>query len=153
MARKADLSYRYDVLRHLVSWQRIRRYITTSMISTVVSETVLLVLFGGHYTGAAAGSVVATMVGAITSYGLSRYWIWAETDRAKPMRQMVRYGMVSVAGLLVSASATHEVAIHVSLHNSMRTWLVGGAYFGVYAVLWGLKLLAYQKLVFKRDES
>ncbi len=129
--------------------RRVLRYLGTSIASTIASEVTLLLLFGLHLTTAAVAAVLATALGGLLSYGLSRYWIWADADRSHAARQMTLYWVITLAGLLASTFVTSETAAHTVGAGTLRTALVGAVYLATYLVLWVVKFGLYHKLLFR----
>lgn len=129
--------------------RRVARYAGTSVASTVVSEALLLFLFGTHVAGAASAAVIATVAGGMLSYILSRYWVWPEADRGHAARQLVLYWTITVVGLLTSTWATATVASHTTGTGAVRTGIVGAAYLATYVVLWAIKFGLYSNLLFR----
>ncbi|MHB8392928.1 MAG: GtrA family protein [Candidatus Dormibacteria bacterium] len=140
-------------LRQSALARRVARYAGTSVASTVVSEALLLFLFGTRLAGAAPAAVIATVAGGMLSYILSRYWIWSEADRGHPGRQLVLYWTITVVGLLASTWATEAVASHTTGSGAVRTGLVGAAYLATYVLLWAVKFGLYSKLLFRNPSA
>ncbi len=129
------------------SWRWLR-YLLTSGLSTVISEVALVALYAAGVTGATMAAVLATLVGTIPSYLISRYWIWPEADRRGVGRQMALYWLTTAASLVVSSLATGAAAAHAPAGRELHVLVAGTAYAGTYLVLWVAKYLIYQRLVF-----
>jgi putative flippase GtrA len=128
--------------------RRIVRYASTSAISTIISETVLLSLFANHILGAISSALLATVAGTLPSYFLSRYWIWPEADRKRPARQVTAYWVISFVALAVSSGATGLGARLAPHHGATRDIVVGTVYLGTYGLLWLGRFIVYQRFVF-----
>lgn len=128
--------------------RRIVRYASTSVISTIISETVLLSLFANHVLGAISSALLATVAGTLPSYFLSRYWIWPEADRKRPARQVTAYWVISFVALAVSSGATGIAARLAPHHGATRDIVVGTVYLGTYGLLWLGRFIVYQRFVF-----
>ncbi|HUY54534.1 MAG TPA: GtrA family protein [Candidatus Nanopelagicaceae bacterium] len=124
------------------------RYLLTSGLSTVISEIALVALYAAGITGAMTAAVLATMVGTIPSYLISRYWIWPEADRRGVGRQMTLYWLTTGASLVVSSLVTGAAAAHAPGGRALHVAVASIAYVGTYVILWVAKYVVYQKLVF-----
>ncbi|MHB1527504.1 MAG: GtrA family protein [Candidatus Dormibacteria bacterium] len=124
------------------------RYLLTSGLSTVISEVALVALYAAGVTGATMAAVLATLVGTIPSYLISRYWIWPEADRRGVGRQMALYWLTTAASLVVSSLATGAAVAHAPAGRELHVLVAGVAYGGTYLVLWVAKYLVYQRVVF-----
>lgn len=148
------VSRRVTRLRDLVAGnsrlQRLLRYVTTSGLSTVVSEGILVSLVGTKTLGATSSALLANVAGGILSYLLSRYWIWSEAERTRTARQLSLYWATSAVSWILSTLVTRLVAHHLPLQGSERLIVIGAAFFATYAALWLAKFSVYQRIVFTR---
>ena len=124
------------------------RYLLTSGLSTGISEIALVVLYAAGITGAMTAAVLATLVGTVPSYLISRYWIWPEADRRGVGRQMTLYWLTTGASLVVSSLATGAAAAHAPGGRGLHVVVASAAYVGTYVLLWVAKYVVYQRLVF-----
>ena len=125
------------------------RYGITSVVATAVSEAVLVVVYASGLLGASASAVVASLVGAVPSYVMSRYWIWAEADRAHFGRQASGFFVVSVLSLVISSVLTGVAANHAPRSHAAHVAVVATVYVGVYGLLWVVKFVLYQRVLFR----
>lgn len=130
-------------------YRRLWRYALTSVVATVVSEVTLLLLYGTGVLDATASAVVANLAGTFPSYLMSRYWIWSEADRRRPVRQVISYWAISLVSLLASSGATGAAAANAPKGHAAHLVVVGTAYIGTYALLWVAKFIVYQKALFR----
>jgi len=125
------------------------RYGVTLVLATLVSETTLLLVYGSGLLSASVAAVVASLAGTVPSYAMSRYWIWPEADRRRPLRQAVAYCAIAIASLAVASASTGWAAAHAPVGHIAYLVVVGTAYLVVYAVLWLVKFLLYPTFLFK----
>jgi putative flippase GtrA len=122
-----------------------------SVISTVCSEVAFALCYGTSLLGTTGSSAVAFVAGAIPNYFLNRSWAWDRHGKVRVWREVVLYIVVSLvsfgASAVVTAWAGHA-AHHVTHDHAVKTILVSGAYLGTYVVLFGLKFLAYEFVIF-----
>lgn len=129
--------------------RRIWRYTITSVVATVVSESVLLVAYGAGALDATAAAVVANLAGTVPSYLMSRYWIWPEADRRRAGRQVVLYWLVSLASLVLSSAVTGASAAYAPAGRLAHLVVVAVSYVGTYGLLWMGKFAVYQLALFR----
>lgn len=118
-----------------------RRYLVTSVVGTAFSELVLVALYAGGLAGATTAAVIASMLGAVPGYLLSRYWVWPTSARARTARQVASYWAITIASLVAATSATSFASARAPSGHVLRDVIVGGAYVGTYAALWVVKFL------------
>jgi len=124
------------------------RYLLTSGLSTGISEIALVALYALGITGATTAAVLATLVGTVPSYLISRYWIWPEADRRGVGRQMTLYWLTTGVSLVISSLATGAAAAHAPAGRELHVVVASIAYIGTYLILWIAKYVVYQRLVF-----
>jgi len=127
------------------------RYALTSVVATLVSETTLLLVYGSGLLTASVAAIVASLAGTAPSYAMSRYWIWPEADRRRPVRQALAYWCISLACMAVASAATGWAAAHAQTGRLAHLVVVGAAYLVVYGLLWMVKFLLYQAWLFKAE--
>lgn len=125
------------------------RYGVTSAAATLISETALLALYGDRLLGATAAAVVATAMGSVPSYLLSRYWIWPDANRKRAERQVLGYWTIAFASLAASSVGTSVAASHAPAGHLAHLLVVGIAYVGMYGALWIVKFFLYQSTLFR----
>jgi len=129
--------------------RRVARYFLTSVAALAISEITLLALVDARLQPTVA-ALLANLAGALPSYLLSRYWIWAEADRRRPLRQIVLYWVVSVVSMGISSVATGELARLAPASRLAHLVVVGTIFLGVSFVLWVAKYLVYEAAIFIR---
>ena len=119
----------------------------TSVVATVASQLAFALCY---WFGAAA--VVATMVaflaGAVPNYILNRRWSWRSRG------QMLPYAIIVVGSAIIAAlvtTLTSHLVQGIDSH-AWKTVLVTGSYFGTYGVLFILKFVLFDRLVFVKPE-
>lgn len=132
----------------LLRWAR---FATASVAAGIISTGTLLVLYGFELTSPQAASVIAYFAGAVPNYLMSRTWTWRGRGRRKPLREIVPYAAVVATTTVTAALLTGYTDEHVHLLTSLR-WLqvllVGGVFVGTYAVMFVVKFLLLDRLVF-----
>ncbi len=126
------------------------RYATVSVISTLVSFTVLGVVFGVFRLWTEVPSTVfANLVASVPAYYLNRSWSWGKSGRSHVFKEVVPFWTMTAIGIAMSIG-TATFARHLStvynLHHFGRTVLVEGANTGAFALLWVVKFLVFNRL-------
>ena len=121
------------------------KYSASSLIATVVSQVAfaLCYWFG---TTALVATVVAWLTGSVPNYFLNRRWAWGRGAQLLPYAIIV-IGSAVAAGL--ATVATDRLVQGIESHT-VKTALVSGSYVGTYAVLFILKFVLFDRLVFAR---
>jgi putative flippase GtrA len=137
-------------LYHTPTGKKMFRYTMVSVISTIVSASVLAIVYGAlRLWSEVPSTVVANVVATVPSYYLNRNWAWGKSGRSHVLREVVPFWVASAAGIFLSILAATE-ARHLGdahhFHHFGRTVLVLGANFGAFGTLWVLKFLVFNRL-------
>ena len=121
------------------------RYSASSVVATVVSQLAfaLCYWFG---TAAIVATLVAWISGAVPNYVLNRRWTWGRSGQKLPYT-------IIVIGSAVTAALVTSVTDHLVQPIDSHAWktvLVTGSYFATYAVLFIVKFVLFDRLVFAR---
>jgi putative flippase GtrA len=128
------------------------RYSASSVIAGVISELAFLACY---WLGTApmVASVVAFAAGAVPNYVLNRRWAWGRTGRADRTRELLPYVVIVVitaaAAALITTVADHWLRDRIDSH-ALQTVLVSTAFLGTYGVMFVLKFVLFDRLVFAR---
>jgi putative flippase GtrA len=145
-----------DRLRGLLKWSRTHqgrkliRFTSVSVISTIVSQIAIVVLYGFRIIDAQIGATVAgNLIASLPSYNLNRRWAWGKTGRSHWRKEVVPFWTMaflgsafSIIGAAIVKSYTHSH--HVS-HNIV-TVLLAIANLASFAIFWVLKLVVFNKI-------
>jgi putative flippase GtrA len=128
---------------------RVLRYGAGSVVATVCSQTTFLLLYGPAGASTTVSSILAWLAGAIPNYWLNRSWTWGQRGRPSFRREVLPYAAIVLGTLVVAIVATAAAAAaldHTSVSSATRTFLVGGTYFSVYVLMFGLRFLLFDRL-------
>jgi putative flippase GtrA len=96
-------------------------------------------------------TVVAFFAGAIPNWTLNRRWTWKVEGRVSLGREVLAYLVISCSTLVVLSLATgltnHWVK-GIAPGHGLRVLLVTGSYFGMLAVLYGVRFFLYEHWIF-----
>ena len=142
---------------HLV---RFARYAAGSILATAVSAVVFALVYRLH-GGALAASIIAFLAGAVVNFSANRFWTWQRRVRSGLSGDAFRFGVIAVvtatAATLVSG-ATQRFAPRSTLLADHLAIVVEVSYFATYAVLFLVKFVLLDRVVFgagaeRRDNS
>jgi putative flippase GtrA len=124
------------------------RYSASSVVATVVSQVAFALCY---WLGASAvvATLVAWLAGAVPNYLLSRRWAWGRRG------QLLPYAMIVIGSAVTAAlvtTATDHLVQGIDSH-AWKTVLVTGSYFGTYGVLFILKFVLFDRLVFAKPAA
>jgi putative flippase GtrA len=127
---------------------RLARYAATSGIAFAVSEATLLILYGLNLTTATVAALIASLVGTVPSYLLSRYWIWREAARERVLRQVILYWIVSISCIALTSLLTGALASFAPVGHPFHLLVVAIGYPIVMLTFWLIKFVVYQRIIF-----
>jgi putative flippase GtrA len=126
------------------------RYTMVSVISTIVSFSVLGLVYGVLKLWSEVPSAVfANLVASVPAYYLNRHWSWGKSGRSHVFKEVVPFWTMTAIGITLSiltASLAHHLSDVHNLHHFGRTVLVEGANTGAFAMLWVVKFLVFNRL-------
>ncbi|MFL5831019.1 MAG: GtrA family protein [Solirubrobacteraceae bacterium] len=130
--------------------RRFARFAVSSMVAATTSAIVFAVLYvlGASTT---ACSIAAFFAGAVPNWTLNRRWTWKVEGRIAFGREILAYLIVSAATLVILSLVTQWTHDHVQgipAGHGIRVALVTGSYFGVLAVLYGVRFFLYNHWIF-----
>src|SRR5271155_4862676 len=118
-------------LYHTPTGKRMFRYTMVSVISTVISFTSLIIIYGVLKLWTQVPStLVSNMTGIIPSYYLNRNWAWGKSGKSHVTREVLPFWVASVIGILMSvlaASYARHISVAHHLHHLSSTLLVVAA--------------------------
>jgi putative flippase GtrA len=98
-----------------------------------------------------ACTIVAFFAGAVPNWTLNRRWTWKVPGRVAFGREILAYLVISASTLIALSLATgwtDRQVRSIPAHHGIRVLLVTASYFGVLAVLYGLRFLLYEHWIF-----
>lgn len=138
-----------NVIRHPSSL-KLFKYASVSVISTVISQVTLLLIFGVYRVmSEVPANIVANVVATVPSYYLNRSWVWGKNGKSHVWREVVPFWVLSFVGLGFSSLAVWlagVVARDHHLDHVMTSAMVNGAALVSFAILWLVKFVIYQRL-------
>jgi putative flippase GtrA len=137
---------------------RFGRYIVASVVASAVSATVFAVVYRWLDAGPRWASVISFVAGAVVNFMVFRYWTWRSrlAEDIPVRRELLSYSVVAVTTALIALGTTsvadhYARAAHVSA--DARTLIVEGAYFGAFGLMFVVKFLVLDRLVFTQRDA
>jgi putative flippase GtrA len=103
---------------------------------------------------AALANVCATTITTIPSYYLNRAWVWGKSGKSHLWTEVVPFWIIAFVSLVLSTGAVWlaaHFANQSSLSKDAKTLLVELANLFTYGVLWIVKFIIFNKILFKTD--
>ncbi len=125
------------------------RYSATSLICVAITQVLIIVFYKGVRLNEVESNLAATMLTSIPAFALNKYWVWGKRGKAHLRREVLPFWLFTVAGWALSTGAVYLAAHHVGdPHSSLRTISVMAASITGFGVLWILKYLFLDKIMF-----
>jgi putative flippase GtrA len=138
------------VLRRSPVGVRVTRYTLGSVVALAVSEITFALCYSMGL-GTTACSILAFVAGAIPNWILNRRWAWRRRGRPSLRREILPYLATSVVSLVASSATTgwtdHQIR-HTVASPGLRTAAVTATYLVTFAVLFVVKFLLYELVIF-----
>lgn len=139
--------------------QRAIRYSATSLIGVVGTQLLIILFYKVIELDAvswmkpeAQANLASTMIMSIPAFALNKYWVWGKSGRAHLRREVLPFWLFTVAGWILSTFAVSFAANHIGTPDSaMRTIGVMTASIAGFGILWVLKYLFLDKIMFGTD--
>jgi putative flippase GtrA len=106
--------------------------------------------------GPGSTSVAANVCGAVVNFVINRFWAWDRRRLPGLGRDLASYAIIAVVTASAAAGITTLVeryAVRVGAGENYRAVLVEVAYFGTYALMFGVKFVLLDRLVFGHRRS
>ena len=129
------------------------RYSLVSVVSVLVNQSTLAILFGAAHWTAKSANIAANCVATVPSYVLNRRWAWGKTGRSKWVREVLPFWVLSFLGLALSTWSTdfaESASDHLARH--VQTVVVAGASLAAFGLLWVGKFLIFERFLFAHRE-
>ena len=130
--------------------KKLIRFTLASVITTMVSLTTILVVYGFHViTGIYTATLFGNVVAIVPSYYLTRAWAWGKRGRSHLRKEVLPYWLMSFAGIafsLLGAMWVKQIVHAHDLDHLVDTILVAGMNLVSFAVFWVLKILLFNRI-------
>jgi putative flippase GtrA len=132
--------------------RRMIRYASTSLICVAITQVLIVVFYRGAKWTEVESNLAATMLTSIPAYILNKYWVWGKRGRPHMRREVIPFWVFTVAGWALSTAMVALASDHVGTpHSFLRTFAVMVASISGFGILWVLKYLFLDKIMFGTD--
>ena len=129
---------------------RFSRFVPVAIAALASSQITLAILVGPLVMTAGKAALIASVVGALVSYLLSR-WAWERKGRPDLLRETVPFWLISFAVWGVLSLTSHYAgafAKHEHMHHLQKIAVVNGAYLAANCVTFVTRFLIFHYLLF-----
>lgn len=148
---------RVQIYRKSPEFRRVFRYAMSSVITTLLSLSLLGLLFGVFKVASAAWcNLIATAVTTIPSYYLNRLWAWGKRGRSHLTKEIIPFWVIAILSAAISTVVVRfadKAARHFTHSHGILTLVVESANFATYAALWIGKYMVFNKMLFKHHHD
>ncbi|NNN02893.1 MAG: hypothetical protein HKL87_02715 [Acidimicrobiaceae bacterium] len=130
--------------------RKLLKFAATSAVSTVISGTILVVIYGARWISSEVlATLVANLLAMLPAYHLVRRWAWGKRGRSDWRREVTPYVGMSLLGTsfsLIGANVAHHLVHSHHWPHLLNTALVEGTNLGSFAIFWVLKILVFNRI-------
>jgi putative flippase GtrA len=130
--------------------KRFSRFVPVAIAALAASQITLAILAGPVDMTAGKAALIASIVGALVSYLLSR-WAWERKGKPDLLRETVPFWLVSFAVWGVLSLTSHYAgafAKHEHMHHLGKIAIVNGAYLAANCVTFVTRFLIFHYVLF-----
>lgn len=124
------------------------RYASTSLMMVALTQVLILVFLEGMGWKAVPSNLASTMLVSVPAFALNKYWVWGKSGRARLRREVLPFWVFTVTGWAVSTGAVALVEGLSERETLVHTLSVMAANIAGFGVLWILKYLFLDKIMF-----
>ncbi len=131
--------------------RRMIRYASTSLMMVALTQVLIVVFYRGFHWKEVPSNLAATMLTSIPAYTLNKYWVWGKKGRPHMRREVIPFWVFTVAGWALSTGMVALASGIGDPHSLLRTLAVMVSSVAGFGILWVLKYLFLDKIMFGTD--
>ncbi len=133
--------------------RRAIRYSLTSLTGVIITQLLLTVFLDLLKWKPVESNFVAVTITSVPAFLLNKYWVWGKRGKAHMRREVIPFWLFTVAGWVLSTVSVIVVVklTHSHAHPDGSKLAVRGANIAGFGVLWVLKYLFLDKIMFGPD--
>lgn len=131
--------------------RRMIRYASTSLLMVGLTQFLILVFYRGFKFEEVPANLASTMLTSLPAYTLNKYWVWGKKGRPHLRREVIPFWVFTVAGWALSTGMVALASDIGEPHSLSRTLAVMIASVSGFGILWVLKYLFLDKIMFGTD--
>jgi putative flippase GtrA len=127
------------------------KYALASVISVIVTQIVLVFCFSGLKMDGEWSAFTASSIAAVPSYFLNRNWVWRKSGKSHLRKEVLPFWVMVFIGIAFSALIGYyadSAGQNYTDSHFVQTLIVTGSNVGGFAVLWVLKFIIFNKILF-----
>jgi len=129
---------------------KLGRALSVSAFTTVLSNTLLVLLTLVVGVGASFANIVAVTVGIGPSYVLNRRWVWRRSGPHSASREVAPFVSLTFAGLVLSTVAVAAMArLGRDWSGLAKAIALPAANIGAFGVVWVAQFVLLDRVVFR----
>ncbi len=130
--------------------RRLIRYALGSGLATLTSAVAFALAYRALDAGPRVASVTAFLAGTLVNFTAGRFWVWDRRSRLGLGRDALGYAVLAGSAALAATAVTSitDAAVH-GADPDPRAVLVEASYFLTYGMLFLVKFLVLDRLVFR----
>jgi putative flippase GtrA len=128
--------------------KRAIRYSATSVICVGITQVLILIFYRLLKWSEVESNLAATMITSVPAFALNKYWVWGKRGKAHMRREVLPFWAFTVAGWILSTGAVFLARDVGNPHSALRTITVMFASIFGFGVLWVLKYIFLDKIMF-----
>jgi putative flippase GtrA len=135
---------------------RFARYAMGSVLATAVSAVVFALGYRWIGLGPRTTSVTAFASGAVVNFSANRFWAWDRRRLPGLGRDLLSYAVIALATAAAASgitTLTESYAVRIGASDNYRTLLVEIGYFSSYAMMFMIKFVVLDRIVFTPRRS
>lgn len=132
------------------------RYMLVSVVTVLVSQVALFVLYAGLHWTARSSNIMAFIVGGVPSYYLNRRWTWGRKGRSHLVKEVLPFWGIAMVGLVFStwtADFAETRAHEITDSRLAQAVVINAAVIGAFGVLWVAKFIFFNRVLFVQDDD
>jgi putative flippase GtrA len=133
--------------------QRVRRCLSVSVVTTVISVSTLVMATAVFGVEAWIANVIATSLATVPSYSLNRRWTWGRTDASDPFREVLPFWIMAFMGLALSTvtvGIADSWARGMHLPSSLQLGSILAGHLSGFGLLWVGQFIVLDRYLFAR---
>jgi putative flippase GtrA len=135
-------------------FERLACSLGVSVATTVVSNTILVLLAVGAGLAAGPANAIGVIAGIPLSYLGNRRWVWRRSGRSGFVREVLPFWVMCLLGLVVSTAVVGRVgALTAFLPPAWRAVILPLASMATFGVLWVVQFVLLDRVIFAHRTS
>lgn len=130
------------------------KYALASVISVIVTQIVLIICYAAIKLSGEWSAFIASSIAAVPSYFLNRNWVWRKSGKSHMRKEVLPFWIMVFIGLGFSALIGYyadSAGQNATDSHFLRTLIVTGSNIGGFAILWVLKFIIFNKILFAHN--